>query len=80
MRMDTLYLPALPGFAVAVIAVLAAAMSVHPDMQPWQKFVWLLFIGAFLITELRAIRQDRITADLKALQDRDDKTKLSKKL
>jgi membrane protein implicated in regulation of membrane protease activity len=62
-------LPA-PGFAVAVIAVLAAAMSVHPDMLPWQKFVWLLLIGAFLFTELRAISKDKTAMDQKALEDR----------
>jgi hypothetical protein len=60
----------LPGFAVAAIAVLAAIMSVHPNMRPWQKFIWLLLIGAFLITELRAIRKDRLEIDQQALVDR----------
>jgi hypothetical protein len=60
----------LPGYAVAAIAVLAAVMSVHPDMRQWQKFIWLLLIGAFLVTELRAIRKDRDIAEAQALKDR----------
>lgn len=60
----------LPGYAVAAIAVLAAVMSVHPDIRPWQKFVWLLLIGAFLVTEFRAIRKDRDIAERQALNDR----------
>jgi hypothetical protein len=52
------YLPS-PGYAVAVLAVLAAAMSVHTDMRGWQKAVWMLLIGAFLLIEFRAIDEDR---------------------
>jgi hypothetical protein len=48
-----------PGWAVAFIAVAAAAMSVHDEMRGWQKGIWLLIIGFFLITELRAISKDR---------------------
>lgn len=51
-------LPA-PGYAIAIIAVVAALMSVHPDLRHWQKFFYLLLLGAFLVTELRAIRKDR---------------------
>ncbi len=47
-------------------------MSVHPDMRPWQKFIWLLLIGTFLITELRAIRKDRAVAEQQALRDRSE--------
>jgi len=60
----------LPGYAVAGIAVLAAVMSVQPNMRSWQKFIWLLLIGAFLFTELRAIRKDRADSDAAALSDR----------
>jgi len=52
-----------PGWAVAVIAFAAAAMSVHDDLKDWQKGMWMLLIGAFLITELRSIRKDRAAQD-----------------
>ena len=48
-----------PGFAIGALAVLAAVMSVHGDMRPWQKAVWMLLIGAFLVLEFRAIDKDR---------------------
>ena len=48
-----------PGVAVAIVAGLTAVMSVHPDLRPWQKFIYLVLIGAFLFTEFRAIRKDR---------------------
>jgi len=51
-------LPA-PGYAVAVLAFLAAVMSIHGDMRPWQKAVWMLLIGACLVVEFRAITKDR---------------------
>jgi hypothetical protein len=59
----------LPGYAVAAIAGLAAAMSLQQDMGR-QKFVWMLLIGAFLVTELRAIKRDRDISDKQALNDR----------
>lgn len=55
---------------MAFIAGAAAAMSVHDEMKGWQKCIWLLVIGAFLITELRAIHKDYIDNDAKALADR----------
>lgn len=48
-----------PGWAVALIAVAAAAMSVHDEMKGWQKAIWLIVIGAFLVMEIRAIKKDR---------------------
>jgi hypothetical protein len=63
------HLPA-PGWAVALIAGAAAAMSVHDDMKGWQKGLWMVVIGAFLITELRAISKDRAEAQLQASLDR----------
>ena len=59
-----------PGWAVAIIAFAAAVMSIHDEMKGWQKGIWLLVIGAFLITELRAINKDRVDSDVKALADR----------
>jgi hypothetical protein len=59
-----------PGWAVAFIAVAAAAMSVHDDIRSWQKGTWLLIIGAFLITERRAISKDRVENETRALADR----------
>ena len=61
-----------PGWAVAFIAGAAAAMSVHDDMKGWQKALWMLIIGVFLITETRAINKDRAIIEAQALQDRND--------
>jgi hypothetical protein len=63
------HLPA-SGWAVAFIAGAAAAMSVHDGMRGWQKGIWLLIIGAFLITELRAISKDRADEQHQAMHDR----------
>ena len=63
------HLPA-PGWAVALIAGAAAAMSVHDEMKGWQKGIWLIVIGAFLITELRAISKDREEAQHQAAESR----------
>lgn len=49
----------MPGYSIGVLSVVAAVMSVHPDMQPWQKGLWMLVIGAFLVVEFRAINKDR---------------------
>ena len=63
------HLPA-PGWGVAILAGVAAAMSIHGDMRGWQKAVWMLLIGLLLIVELRAISKDRADADARALEDR----------
>jgi len=47
------------GFAIGALSVVAAAMSVHAEMRWWQKFAWMLLIGAFLTIEFRAISKDR---------------------
>ena len=60
-----------PGVAIAFIALIAAVMSVHPNMERWQKFIWILLIGAFLVTELRAIKRDRSDAAKQASIDRE---------
>jgi hypothetical protein len=68
----TKHLP-LPGFAVGIIAFLGAVMSVQPSpMRPRQKFIWLILIGAFMVTELRAIRKDRNDSNVQALKDRNE--------
>jgi len=64
-----------PGWAVAFIAGAAAAMSVHDDMKGWQKGLWMLLIGAFLITELRAINKDRTDNQTQAINDRKEQDK-----
>ena len=51
--------PPPPGYSVAFLALFAALMSAHNDMRPWQKGLWLLLLGAFLIVELRSINADR---------------------
>jgi hypothetical protein len=51
----------LPGYAIGVLGVLAAAMSLHIEarMKWWDKAVWLLLIGGFLVLEFNAIGFDR---------------------
>ncbi len=70
-RIPFAHLP-LPGYAVAVIAVVAAIMSIQGEMRPWQKAAWMLIIGLFLVVELRAIKSDRDDSDAKALQAKKD--------
>ncbi len=48
-----------PGYAIGVLAVLAAVMSVHSEVRLWQKATWILLMGAFLVLEFRAIEKDR---------------------
>jgi hypothetical protein len=48
-----------PGYAIGVLALLAAVMSIHAEMRPWQKAVWMVLFGAFLFVEFRAIDKDR---------------------
>jgi hypothetical protein len=48
------------GWAVAFIAAVATIMSIHPEISGPQKAFCLVLIGAFLVTELRAINKDRI--------------------
>jgi hypothetical protein len=49
----------LPGYAVAIVAVLAALMSVHSNIQPRHKFIYFLLMGALLFIEFRAIKKDK---------------------
>ena len=48
-----------PGRAVAVLAAVAAAMSIHGEMKGWQKAIWMVLIGFLLCIEIRAIDNDR---------------------
>jgi hypothetical protein len=48
-----------PGYAIGILAVLAAIMSLHADMQKWQKAAWVVLMGVYLFTEFRAITKDR---------------------
>src|SRR5216684_9289237 len=59
-----------PGFAIGVVALLAAVMSTQGDMRGWQKATWMLLIGAFVILEFRAIYKDRVDATLADTQRR----------
>ena len=52
-----------PGYAVAVVAGVAAAMSVHGQMKSWQKVVWMALIGVLLVIETRAISADRAASN-----------------
>lgn len=64
-----LHLP-VPGVAVAWIAVVAAVMSVQPDMRNWQKAAWILIIGILLNVETHAIAKDRSDNDQTVAADR----------
>ena len=59
-----------PGYAVAIVAGVAAAMSIHADMRGWQKSLWMVLIGFLLVIELRSISNDRAEANTKATHDR----------
>jgi hypothetical protein len=48
------------GYAIALIAVVAAVVSIQGEMAGWQKALWMLIIAAFLWVEFRAINNDRI--------------------
>ena len=61
-----------PGWAVAGIAVVAAAMSLQNGMFGWQKALWMLIIGVLLVVELKAITEDRLAAQLQAKTDRQE--------
>ncbi|SRR5260370_36505472 len=66
-----------PGYAIGVLAVLAAVMSVHIEvgMSWWQKAFWMLLMVVFLFLEFRAIDKDRAdyTAAEKARRDEEHK-------
>jgi hypothetical protein len=66
-----------PGYAIGVLALLAAVMSVHIEvgMAWWQKALWMLLMGGFLFLEFRAINKDRedYTAAEKARRDEERK-------
>src|ERR1700730_9352443 len=59
-----------PGYAIGVVALLAAVMSTQGDMRRWQKALWMLLIGAFVILEFRTIDKDRGDAVLADAQRR----------
>ena len=54
-----------PGYAIGALAVMAAVMSLHIEakMQWWEKATWMLLMGAFLILEFKAIKEDRGTQE-----------------
>ena len=58
------------GWAVAILAVVAAAMSVHGDMRGWQKAIWMILIGGLLVVELRSLSRDRADSVQSALAER----------
>jgi hypothetical protein len=58
------------GSAVAIIAVLAALMSVHPNLRPGQKVLYLLLIAALLLIEFRAMYKDRADNEAKVMEER----------
>jgi hypothetical protein len=54
----SIHLP-VPGYAIGVVAILAAAMTVQGEMLKCHKVVWMLLMGGFLLLEFRAINKDR---------------------
>ena len=59
-----------PGWAIAVLGGVAAAMSLHGEMRAWQKSFWMILIACLLIVELKTISKDRAENEKKALEDR----------
>ncbi len=60
----------LPGYAVTVIAFVAAAMSLQGETSGLQKAIWMLLIAGLLRIEFKAIRSDRTSSEQKANDDR----------
>jgi hypothetical protein len=56
------HLPA-PGIAIAILAGLAALMSVHSEQRPWHKPLYFILMAFLLTVEFRAIRKDRDEAN-----------------
>jgi hypothetical protein len=54
------------------MAVAAVAMSIQGDMKGWQKAIWMIILGAFLLVEFRALKSDRDHSDAKASQAKKD--------
>ncbi|HTX77368.1 MAG TPA: hypothetical protein VMD29_14250, partial [Terracidiphilus sp.] len=54
-----------PGVAVALIAILAALMSVEQGMKGRHKAVYFVLMAALLVTEFRAMRKDRDDSEQK---------------
>jgi hypothetical protein len=48
-----------PGWSIAIVAFVAAAMTIHPDIKAWHKALWMVLIGALLVLEFKSIRKDR---------------------
>ena len=68
-----------PGYAIAVVALVAAVMSVHGEMRGPQKAIWLLLIGVFMIIEFRAIKEDRMaTEEHQRLIEKEDRASFQK--
>jgi hypothetical protein len=61
-----------PGYAIGVVAVVAAVLTFQEHMHGWQKAIWMILIGVLLIVEMRSIKVDRARADAQALQDREN--------
>jgi hypothetical protein len=64
--------PPAPGYAIGTLAVLAAAMSIQPNMRGWQKAVWMVLMGGCLLVELRAINIDRQQNEQKVATAREE--------
>ena len=59
-----------PGWAVALLALAAALMSIHQGMGDRQKIIWIAVMGLCFVTEIRAIIKDRQEATALALKER----------
>ena len=49
-----------PGVSIAIIAVVAASMSVHPDLYGLHKAFYMLIIGGFLVLEILSINHAQV--------------------
>ncbi len=60
--------PPTPGYAVTVLALGAAAMSLNGEIGRWKKGGWLLILVLITQIELRAISKDRQKQETEFLQ------------
>jgi len=72
--------PPAPGYAIGLLAFLAAVMTVHLEMIPAHRFVWSVLLAAFLVIEIQAIRIDRAESVAKETARREDESDQFKKV
>lgn len=64
-----------PGRAVAVLAVVAAAMSLRGEMGGKEKLAWILLLFGFLFVELNALDEEEIVRSFQQAQAHSEQLK-----